>query len=60
MSAERSKVYTTPRTYRFTAGQAVELSQTAKLLRIPESKLVRILLDKGLKEIYKNRSLYCI
>jgi hypothetical protein len=60
MSAERRNTYKTPRTYRFTAGQAFELTQAAVLLGITESKLVRILLDKGLKEIYKNRTLYCI
>jgi hypothetical protein len=53
MSAEKDKTYTTPKTYRLTTEQAFELSQTATLLRIPESRLVRILLDKGLQEIYK-------
>ena len=51
MSAERSKIYSTPRTYRLTAGQAFELTQTAVLLGITESRLVRTILDKGLKEL---------
>lgn len=45
--------YNTSRTYRFTTLQAYELTHMAQLLGITESRLVRTLLDKGLREVYR-------
>ena len=51
MSSTRSLSFDTSRTFRFTAIQACEINNAARLLNITQSELVRTLLEKGVEEI---------